>query len=184
MTRQDAETQAALSDGTRKPQSLNYEVGTARAELRERDRSVPTDGPKPTQRSVAARPPLESAANSQTTKVGQAVAVASSEQPTAAEANVNPEAARLVERANALLGQGNIGAARVVLERAAEAGSAQATFRLAETYDPLVLSTWKTYGTLGDATKARELYAKAYDGGIKAAKDRSDALQTAGSEAK
>jgi hypothetical protein len=116
--------------------------------------------------------------------VGQAVAVASSEQPAAAEANVNLEAARLVERANALLGQGNIGAARVVLERAAEAGSAQATFRLAETYDPLVLSTWGTYGTRGDATKARELYAKAYDGGIKAAKDRSDALQTAGSEAK
>jgi hypothetical protein len=184
MTRQDVGTQAALSDGTGKPQSLNYEVGTARAELRERDRSVPTDGPKATRRSVAARPPLERSANSQTTKVGQAVGVASSEQPAAAEANVNPEAARLVERANALLGQGNIGAARVVLERAAEAGSAQATFRLAETYDPLVLSTWGTYGTRGDATKARELYAKAYDGGIKAAKDRSDALQTAGSEAK
>ena len=181
--RQDVETQAALSDDTRKPQSLNYEVGTARAEMRERDRSVPTDGPKPTRRSVAAQPPLERPANSQTTKAGQAVAVASSEQP-AAEANVNLEAARLVERANALLGQGNIGAARVVLERATEAGSAQATFRLAETYDPLVLSTWGTYGTRGDAMKARELYAKAYDGGIKAAKDRSDALQTAGSEAK
>jgi TPR repeat protein len=83
-----------------------------------------------------------------------------------------------------LLAQGNIGAARIVLERAAEAGSAQATFRLAETYDPLVLSIWRTYGTRSDATKARELYAKAYDSGVKAAKDRSDALQTAGSEAK
>jgi len=61
-------------------------------------------------------------------------------------------------------------------QRAAETGSAQAIFMLAETYDPLVLSKWRTYGTRGDATKARELYAKAYDGGIKAAKDRSDAL--------
>jgi hypothetical protein len=67
-----------------------------------------------------------------------------------------------------------------VLEQAAETGSAQATFALAETYDPNVLATRRTYGTRGDArgdgTKARALYARAYDGGIKAAKDRSDAL--------
>jgi hypothetical protein len=117
-------------------------------------------------------------------KVGQGVAVARADQSATAEANGSLEAARLLERGNALLGDGNIGAARVVLERAAETGSAQASFKLAETYDPLVLSTWRTYGTRGDAMKARELYAKAYDGGIKAAKDRSDALQTAGSEAK
>jgi len=165
---------------------LKRATKNAQAELRqssqqERDKpGEPVRGPKSTAGPVGARLPL--AANSQTKKVRQAVA--GSEQPAAAEANVNLEAARLVERANALLGQGNIGAARVVLERAAEAGSAQASFRLAETYDPLVLSTWGTYGTRGDATKARELYAKAYDGGIKAAKDRSDALQTAGSEAK
>jgi hypothetical protein len=84
--------------------------------------------------------------------------------------------AKLLERANALLIQGSIGAARGVLERAAEAGNMQAMFMLAETYDPLVLSTWRTYGTRGDANKARELYAKAYDGGIKAAADRSEAL--------
>ena len=86
------------------------------------------------------------------------------------------EAAGLLARAKALLGQGNIGAARVVLERAAETGSAQATFALAETYDPNVLATWRTFGTRGDVMKARDLYARAYDGGIKAAKDRSDAL--------
>jgi hypothetical protein len=94
----------------------------------------------------------------------------------AVESKSSPEAAKLLERANALISGGNIGAARTVLERAADAGSAQATFKLAETYDPLVLSTWRTHGTLGDATKARELYATAYDGGIKAAKDRSEAL--------
>lgn len=37
---------------------------------------------------------------------------------------------------------GDIGAARIVLERAAETGSAQASFTLAETYDPVILSTW------------------------------------------
>ena len=89
----------------------------------------------------------------------------------------NPEATRLVARASALLGQGDIGGARTVLERAAETGSAQASFMLAETYDPGILSTWGTYGTRGEVTKARELYAKAHAGGIQEAKDRFDALR-------
>jgi hypothetical protein len=42
-------------------------------------------------------------------------------------------------RANELLLHGNIGAARIVFERAAEMGNAEAIFALAVTYDPLVL---------------------------------------------
>src|SRR6185437_5492489 len=42
------------------------------------------------------------------------------------------EVARLVARANVLLGQGDISSARIVLERAADGGSAQASFMLAE----------------------------------------------------
>ena len=105
----------------------------------------------------------------------QVAGAAATEQSVSTEAK-DSEAAGLLARAKALLGQGNIGAARVVLERAAETGSAQAAFALAETYDPNVLATWRTHGTRGDGTKARALYARAYDGGIKAAKDRSDAL--------
>src|SRR6187200_317486 len=97
-------------------------------------------------------------------------------EPPRTAAQGNRELARLTARASALLSQGNIGAARAVLERAAETGSAQAIFALAETYDPNVLATWRTYGTRGDVTKARDLYARAFDGGSKAAKDRSDAL--------
>jgi hypothetical protein len=41
---------------------------------------------------------------------------------------------------------------------------------LAETYDPSILSTWGTYGTRDEATKARALYAKAHAGGIQEAK--------------
>ena len=87
------------------------------------------------------------------------------------------EVARLRARASVLLGQGDIGAARVVLERAADKGSAQALFELAETYDPRILPRWRTYGTLGDVTKAQHLYAKAETGGIKEAKERSEALR-------
>jgi len=96
--------------------------------------------------------------------------------PPGEEVHDTPEATKLIARARALISQGNISAARVVLERAAETGSALASFALAETYDPLVLLTWKTYGTLGDATKARELYEKAYAGGLDDARSRADAL--------
>ncbi|WGS21013.1 hypothetical protein [Bradyrhizobium sp. ISRA463] len=87
------------------------------------------------------------------------------------------DTARLVARASVLLGQGDIGSARIVLERAAENGNAQASFMLAETYDPLILPQWGTYGTRGDAPKARALYAKAEAGGVKEAKQRFDALR-------
>jgi len=87
------------------------------------------------------------------------------------------EVARLVARASVLLGQGDIGSARIVLERAAETGNAQASFALAETYDPLVLRKWGAYGTLGDAAKARDLYARAQAGGVKEARERFDALR-------
>jgi len=87
-------------------------------------------------------------------------------------------------RAKALLDQGNVSAARDVLKRAAEAGNAQAIFALAETYDPNVLRTSRTRGIGGDATKARDLYAKAYSGGIKTAKDRSQALVVVSGERK
>lgn len=60
----------------------------------------------------------------------------------------------LVARASALLRKGNIGAALLVLERAVEIGSAQACFALAETYDPLTLAKWGSYGTRGDANRA------------------------------
>jgi hypothetical protein len=106
-------------------------------------------------------------------------------QATAAAARSDPrlnpdseaEVARLLARANVLLKQGDIGSARIVLERAAETGNAKASFALAETYDPLVLRKWGAYGTLGDAAKARDLYARAQTGGVKEARERFDALR-------
>jgi hypothetical protein len=88
----------------------------------------------------------------------------------------NPEAARLMARASLLLSQGDIGAARIVLERAADNGSLPALLALAETYDPVVLSAWGTVGTQGDVAKARDLYGRASAGGVHEAKDRLKAL--------
>jgi hypothetical protein len=94
-----------------------------------------------------------------------------------AQPNSRKAAGALLARASALLGQGDIGAARIVLERAVEMGSVQASFSLAETYDPLVLAKWGTLGTRGDAVRAQDLYAKADAAEIKEAKARIEALR-------
>jgi len=158
--------QAANREIAELRQSLQQErSGT---EARQKDRasaSVPTDG----------RLQVEQ------TNVGSILPATRSVEAAVAEpltaANRNEAEARLIPRARALLDQGNIGAARIVLELAAEKDIAQASFMLAETYDPAVLSAWGTYGTRGEAAKARELYAKAHRGGIREAKERLDALQ-------
>jgi len=87
------------------------------------------------------------------------------------------EIARLTARANALLAQRDIASARIVLERAVDLGSAKAAFALAETYDPIVLDAWRTFGTLGDVARAKQLYAKARAGGVQEAQDRLNALR-------
>ncbi len=99
------------------------------------------------------------------------------DRPAVEEFPGNSEAPRLMARAGLLLSQGNVGAARIVLDRVAESGSASALFALAETYDPIMLAAWGTVGTQGDAAKARQLYAKALAGGVGEAGDRLKALR-------
>jgi hypothetical protein len=140
----------------------------------ERDRAATATQELVSLRAASAQP---AAAVSEPPKALQAVTAVATAQPVAVEARNGPEAARLVARASALLGQGDIGSARVVLERAAEMGSARASFMLAETYDPRILSAWGTYGTRSEVRRARELYARAQAGGIAEAKDRVEALR-------
>ncbi|SHL05236.1 hypothetical protein SAMN05444159_4869 [Bradyrhizobium lablabi] len=160
--------QAAASATAELQQSLQQERN--RAEAMARDLEA-------TRRTLDGRAAPEHAANSQSAEVTPAAEATATVQPATTEPQGSPEAARLIARASALLGQENIGAARIVLERAAEMGSAQASFMLAETYDPIILSAWGTYGTRGEASKAREFYAKAQAGGIQEAKDRFSALR-------
>jgi TPR repeat protein len=59
-----------------------------------------------------------------------------------------------------------------------EAENSQAVFMLAQTYDPKMLRSWKTFGIRGDARKAFELYQKAADAGIHDAAAHIEALKT------
>lgn len=84
---------------------------------------------------------------------------------------------RLVRRADTLFQSGDVSGARLLLERAMEAGNAQAAFRLAETFDPNVLSRLGALGIRPDPAKARDLYARALALGIRQAGERMQALR-------
>ena len=58
-----------------------------------------------------------------------------------------------------------------------EAGNAQAAFRLAETFDPNVLSGLGAFGIRPDPARARDLYARALALGIRQAGERMQALK-------
>jgi len=69
--------------------------------------------------------------------------------------------AGLMARAKSLLAVGDIVAARLLLERAANAQDAIAAHLLAQTYDPAVLGTSDARRIAADATAARDWYQKA-----------------------
>ncbi|CAN7604784.1 hypothetical protein LJR090_005234 [Bosea sp. LjRoot90] len=167
---QSAQLRKANGETDQVRQATETMIAEARQALQqERDRSAAIAEELASVRALSTRPaPAEQ-------KPVQAAIVATP-QLVGAEIQSSPDAARLIARASALLGQGDIGSARIVLERAVETGSARASFMLAETYDPRILSAWGTYGTRGEVTRARELYARAQVGGIREAKDRVDAL--------
>jgi len=83
------------------------------------------------------------------------------------------EIALLLKNGTVLMGNGDIVAARLMFERAAEAGDAPAAFALAETYDPAVLAKMGTKGAIrADIALAEKWYAKAKDLGSTAAPER------------
>ena len=182
-TRREIETQAAQSqkavdEAVQQKQTAEAAIADLQQLLQqERDRTeAMARDLASVRRTMDVRVTAGRSADSDVVHVTQAVKTAVTEPSKAAEAQGSAEAAKLIARASALLGQGDIGAARIVLERAGESGNARASFMLAETYDPAILTAWGTYGTRSEVTKARELYAKAHAGGIQEAKDRLNAL--------
>jgi hypothetical protein len=137
-----ASMQAAMRKPADKPTELAYATGT------------------PTREEIAAA--LQSAAKSR---------VVASADPTApvAPAPASPNARRmeadelaaLLKRAKGLLAVGDIAAARLLLERAADAQEAEAALMLATTYDPQVLGTQDMRSITPDPAMARAWYQKA-----------------------
>ena len=85
--------------------------------------------------------------------------------------------AALMTRAKSLLALGDIAAARLLLERAANAQDATAAFLLAQTYDPAVLGVRDTRTITPDPVMARDWYRKAVSFGSAEAQQRLIQLQ-------
>ncbi len=85
--------------------------------------------------------------------------------------------AALMTRAKSLLALGDIAAARLLLERAANAQDAPAAFLLAQTYDPAVLGVRDTRSITPDPVMARDWYRKAASFGSADAQQRLTQLQ-------
>lgn len=85
--------------------------------------------------------------------------------------------AGFMARARSLMTVGDIAAARLLLERAANAQDATAAFVLAQTYDPAVLGTKDTRSITADAAAARDWYRKAAQLGSAEARQRLTQLQ-------
>jgi hypothetical protein len=82
----------------------------------------------------------------------------------------------LVERSQELISEGDVGAARILLQRAAEAGDAHATLTLGGTYDPVVLAMLQVHGVAADVFTARDWYKKASEFGSREAQQRLNLL--------
>ncbi|MPZ38350.1 MAG: hypothetical protein GEU95_09825 [Rhizobiales bacterium] len=86
------------------------------------------------------------------------------------------EIGRLIKRGQQLLQSGDIAPARLMLQRAARAGSAQAALIMGGTYDPDVLREAGVLGFAANPDKAREWYRKALELGADEASRRLDRL--------
>ena len=80
--------------------------------------------------------------------------------------------AALTKRARSLLALGDVSAARLLLERAANAQDGAAAFLLAQTYDPTVLGATDTRSIVPDPAMARDWYRKAASLGSVSAQQR------------
>jgi len=82
------------------------------------------------------------------------------------------EIAALVKRGKDFVTNGDLVSARLMLRRAAEAGSAEAALALGETFDPLVFQRLHVIGIEPDAASAQKWYQRAAELGSAAALQR------------
>jgi hypothetical protein len=95
----------------------------------------------------------------------------------APEVSQQSRAEELLAQAARRIETGDIAGARELLSGAEVQTIGQASFALAETYDPNMLAAWGTRGAVADVAKARALYAKALNLGIGKAMVRLEGLK-------
>jgi hypothetical protein len=173
-----AEQQKVLEREREKADAVTRELAAAREEIQALEARLAQTTEADAVTREEARPAQTTAAELEAKQASQENSQSRSMNIFATESTAQSTSGdKLINRAEMLTQQGNISAARAVLQRALDAGSLQATFLLAETYDPRVLTSWGVHGTQGNPAKARELYKRAYEGGVELAKQRIEAIQ-------
>jgi hypothetical protein len=128
----------------------------------------PPQQPQPQQQKIASLPPA-------TTPPAASAAVSQPRADAPRELSAN-EIASLVRRAQEMLANGDVKAARVLLLRAAEAHDARAALALAKTFDPITLRQLSTADPGPDVAQARNWYQRAREWGAPEAQRQLDAL--------
>jgi hypothetical protein len=90
----------------------------------------------------------------------------------------------LIGRSEKLLSEGQVEAARLLLQPAAEAHDARAALALGATYDPIMLAIFQAHGVAADVSLALDWYKKASEFGSQKAQQRLDLLTAALSRSK
>jgi TPR repeat protein len=86
----------------------------------------------------------------------------------------------LLSRSSGFIKNGDFAAARILLRRAAESGSAEAALMLGKTFDPLYLNELGAMGIQPDIAQARQWYQKAVELGSDTAAQRLANLANSG----
>ena len=143
------------------------------ASVSNRDAAAPVSSSMEPAQTAAAPPasPLPAASP----PPAQSSSAAGATQPTLKQIP-DAELKLLALKAAQALKTGDIGGARMVLERAAGAGDATALFALGETYDPDVLAKMRVRGLRGDREKAIDLYRRASQAGVAEAQKKLETL--------
>lgn len=139
--------------------------------------AIPAPAPQAPPASLAERPaaPSEQLARAEAPEAPPPPLV----MPTAPSSMSPAEQEALLNRVAGLLRQGDVGAARAVLNRLVRENNSKAAFILAQSYDPVVLRQGRVVGMRPDPELARSLYQQALRGGVTEAKAALDMLSQA-----
>ncbi|HEU4660620.1 MAG TPA: hypothetical protein VFS63_08160 [Pseudolabrys sp.] len=170
-----ANTFASADPTTSRPLSLNVET---QGQLHDADAAfkvLPADTKSTFGAAAAAG--LSPTSAEPPVKVISTISVPRTEDDNEPARQIEPEViAAMLNRAEQLLSSGDVPAARLLLERAAEAHNARAAFELAATYDPTVMKPAGNVGPRPDIAMARAWYQKARAWGSPEAGKQLDAL--------
>jgi hypothetical protein len=138
----------------------------------------PVPDPSPEKRAEANEPTQQAELPHSVASAQAGAASVSGPQPTPSQGSStalrldSQEINALIDRGSAYLKRGDLASARLLLRRAAEAGSANAALMLGSTFDPLIIHQLGVIGIEPDLARARQWYGKAAELGSEDASQR------------